>query len=104
LSALVRTVERVKRQLNPALEIQGVVMTMVDRRNNLSLLVERDVREHFGERVYEATIPRNVRLSEAPSHGKPALLYDFHCAGAQAYVQLARELLERERKRETVRA
>lgn len=98
LSHLVRTVERVKRQLNPALELQGVVLTMVDRRNNLSVLVERDVREHFGARVYETVIPRNIRLSEAPSHGKPALIYDFHCAGSQAYVHLAREMLERERR------
>ena len=97
LTALLRTIERVKRQLNAGLDLQGVVLTMVDRRNNLSVLVERDVREHFGGQVYETVIPRNIRLSEAPSHGKPALLYDFHCAGAQAYVQLARELLERER-------
>jgi chromosome partitioning protein len=98
LTALMRTVERVKRQLNPALEIQGLVLTMADRRNNLSVLVDRDVRAHFGDKVYGTSIPRNVRLSEAPSHGKPALLYDFHSAGAQAYVQLAREILARERE------
>ncbi len=103
LTQLIRTVERVTRQLNPGLEIQGVVLTMVDRRNNLSVLVERDVRAHFGDKVYDAAIPRNVRLSEAPSHGKPVLLYDFHCAGAQAYVQLARELLEREKRRKDAR-
>jgi chromosome partitioning protein len=100
VTALTRTVERIKRALNPALEIQGVVLTMADRRNNLSVLVESDVRAHFGAAVYETVIPRNVRLSEAPSHGKPALLYDFHSAGAQAYVHLARELLARERQRE----
>jgi chromosome partitioning protein len=97
LTALMRTVERITRQLNPSLSIQGVVLTMADRRNNLSVLVDRDVRAHFGASVYATVIPRNVRLSEAPSHGKPALLYDFHSAGAQAYVHLARELLARER-------
>jgi len=100
VTALTRTVERIKRALNPALTIQGVVLTMADRRNNLSVLVEGDVRAHFGAAVYETVIPRNVRLSEAPSHGKPVLLYDFHSAGAQAYVHLARELLARERQRE----
>jgi chromosome partitioning protein len=98
VSSLTRTVERVKRSLNPLLGIQGVVLTMADKRNNLSIMVEKDVRAHFGELVYQTVIPRNVRLSEAPSHGKPALLYDFHSAGAQAYVQLAREVLARERK------
>jgi chromosome partitioning protein len=102
LTALTRTVDRIRRALNPRLEIQGVVLTMADRRNNLSVLVDRDVRAHFGDAVYETVIPRNVRLSEAPSHGKPALLYDFHSAGAQAYVHLARELLARERRREAV--
>ncbi len=100
VTALTRTVDRIKRALNPALAIQGVVLTMADKRNNLSVLVEGDVRAHFGDAVYETVIPRNVRLSEAPSHGKPALLYDFHSAGAQAYVHLARELLARERRRE----
>jgi chromosome partitioning protein len=98
VTSLTRTVERVKRSLNPALSIQGVVLTMADKRNNLSVMVEKDVRAHFGEIVYQTVIPRNVRLSEAPSHGKPALLYDFHSAGAQAYVQLAREVLARERR------
>jgi len=100
VTALTRTVERIKRGLNPGLAIQGVVLTMADRRNNLSVLVEGDVRAHFGAAVYETVIPRNVRLSEAPSHGKPVLLYDFHSAGAQAYIHLARELLARERQRE----
>ena len=97
LSHLIRTIERVKRNLNPALEIQGVVLTMFDRRNNLSDLVAADVRGHFGDKVYETVIPRNVRVSEAPSHGKPVLLYDFRCPGAQAYIHLASEVLRRER-------
>ena len=97
LSHLVKTIERVKAKLNPTLEIQGVVLTMFDRRNNLSDLVAADVRGHFGTKVYETVIPRNVRISEAPSHGKPVLLYDFRCPGAQAYVHLAGEVLRRER-------
>jgi chromosome partitioning protein len=101
LSHLVRTIERVKRHLNPTLEIQGVVLTMFDKRNNLSDLVAADVRDHFGDKVYETVIPRNVRISEAPSHGKPVLLYDFRCPGAQAYVHLAGEVLRRERLRLT---
>jgi chromosome partitioning protein len=96
LSYLVRTIERVKRSLNPALEIQGVVLTMFDKRNNLCDLVAADVRGHFGTKVYETVIPRNVRVSEAPSHGKPVLLYDFRCSGAQAYIHLASEVLRRE--------
>jgi chromosome partitioning protein len=99
LSHLVRTIERVRRHLNPALEIQGVVLTMFDKRNNLSDLVAADVRDHFGDKVYETVIPRNVRVSEAPSHGKPVLLYDLRCPGAQAYVHLAGEVLRRERSR-----
>jgi chromosome partitioning protein len=98
LSHLLRTVERVKRSFNPRLEIQGIVLTMVDRRNNLSDMVARDVRAHLGSKVYETVIPRNVRVSEAPSHGKPVLLYDLRCAGAQAYIHLAGEILKREQK------
>ena len=96
LSHLVRTVERVKKSLNPGLEIQGVVLTMFDKRNNLSDLVAADVRGHFGDKVYDTVIPRNVRISEAPSHGKPVLIYDFRSAGAQAYIHLASEVLRRE--------
>ncbi len=96
LSHLVRTVERVKRAFNPELEIQGVVLTMFDKRNNLSDLVAADVRGHFGAKVYNTVIPRNVRVSEAPSHGKPVLLYDVRCPGAQAYIHLASEVLRRE--------
>ena len=97
LSHLMHTIERVKNSLNPGLEIQGVVLTMFDKRNNLSDMVAADVRQHFGSKVYETVIPRNVRISEAPSHGKPVLLYDFLCPGAQAYVHLAGEVLRRER-------
>ncbi len=99
LSQLMRTVELVRGSLNPRLEIQGVVLTMYDGRNNLSDQVALDVREHFGEKVYKTVIPRNVRVSEAPSYGKPALLYDHRCAGSQAYMHLASEVLQRERAR-----
>jgi len=95
LSQLLKTVELVKQNLNSNLEIEGVVLTMYDRRNNLCDMVAADVRRHFGEKVFDTVIPRNVRLSEAPSHGKPALLYDLRCAGSQAYIQLAGELLRR---------
>lgn len=96
LSHLVRTIDRVKKNLNPNLEIQGVVLTMFDRRSNLCDSVANDVRDYFGAKVYHTTIPRNVRISEAPSYGKPALLYDWKCAGSQAYIHLATELLQRE--------
>ena len=98
ISHLVRTIERVRKTLNPALEIQGIVLTMFDKRNNLSGMVASDVRGYFGAKVYETVIPRNVRVSEAPSHGKPALVYDMTCAGAQAYLHLAGEVLRRERQ------
>jgi chromosome partitioning protein len=97
LSQLVRTIDRVKAQFNPRLEIQGVVLTMYDKRNNLSAQVAADVREFFGGKVYTTIIPRNVRVSEAPSHGLPAIVYDMGCPGSQAYIQLAKELLKRER-------
>jgi len=96
LSHLMRTIDRVKRGLNPNLSLQGVVLTMFDRRNNLCEMVAADVRGYLGDRVYKTMIPRNVRVSEAPSHGKPVLLYDLRCAGSQAYVRLAREILQRE--------
>ena len=99
LSQLTRTVDRVRASLNPALEIQGVVLTMFDRRNNLSAQVAADVRAHFGDTVYDTVIPRNVRVSEAPSHGKPVLLYDYRCAGSRAYMDLVAELLRRDRER-----
>lgn len=98
VSHLVKTIDRVKKAFNPGLEIQGIVLTMFDRRNNLSGLVENDVRGYFGAKVFKTVIPRNVRVSEAPSHGKPVLLYDFRSTGAQAYVHLAGEVLRRDRE------
>jgi chromosome partitioning protein len=100
LSQLMRTVELVRGSLNPNLELQGVVLTMFDRRNSLSEQVATDVRSHFGDKVYETVIPRNVRVSEAPSFGKPVLIYDLKCAGSQAYLKLAREVVHRERARQ----
>ena len=97
LSQLLKTVEEVKRSLNPNLSIHGVVLTMYDARNNLSDQVVADVRQFMGEKVYETVIPRNVRVSEAPSYGKPVLLYDFKCVGSQAYLKLASEIVQRER-------
>ena len=99
LSQLMRTIDLVRGSLNPKLEIQGIVLTMYDRRNSLSEQVAGDVRGHFGETVYQTVIPRNVRVSEAPSFGKPVLVYDLKCAGSQAYLKLAREVVLRERKR-----
>lgn len=97
LSLLIKTIERVKSTLNPKLEIQGVVLTMFDKRNNLSDQVAQDVRDYLGDKVYQTVIPRNVRVSEAPSHGKPALIYDHKCAGSQAYIKLASEVIKREK-------
>lgn len=97
LSLLIKTIERVRNTLNPELEIQGVVLTMFDKRNNLSDQVAQDVRGYLGEKVYKTVIPRNVKVSEAPSHGKPALIYDHRCAGSQAYIKLASEVIRRER-------
>ncbi len=97
LSQLLRTVERVRYHLNPTLEMLGVVLTMYDQRNNLSEQVAADVRSFLGEKVYDTVIPRNIRVSEAPSHGKPVLVYDLNCAGSRAYLHLASEVLRRER-------
>lgn len=96
ISHLVRTIKRVRKSFNPRLEIQGIVLTMYDRRNNLSTQVACDVREFFGDKVYTTMIPRNVKISEAPSHGKPVLVYDMQCAGSKAYLNLASEVLKRE--------
>jgi len=98
VSHLVRTVERIRKSLNPQLEIQGVVLTMFDKRNRLSGLVAEDVRGYFGEKVYNTVIPRNVRVSEAPSYGKPVLVYDLKCVGSEAYLRLATEIIQRERE------
>lgn len=99
LSQIMRTIDTVRERINPNIELQGVVLTMHDKRNNLTNQVEADVRAHLQDKVYRTVIPRNVRISEAPSHGKPALLYDLKCAGSQAYVQLASEVIQRERTR-----
>ncbi len=99
LTQLMKTIDMVRQSLNPTLEIQGLVLTMYDRRNALSGQVAADVRAHFGDKVYEAVIPRNVRVSEAPSFGKPVLIYDLKCTGSQAYLRLAKEVVGRERRR-----
>jgi chromosome partitioning protein len=99
ISQITRTIERVRRALNPRLALEGIVLTMVDRRNNLSELVASDVRSFFKDKVFETVIPRNVRVSEAPSHGLPVMLYDFRSPGAQAHLRLAAEFLKRERAR-----
>ena len=96
LSQILSTVERVRGGLNPQLMIHGIVLTMFDGRNKLAGQVVDDVRAHMGDKVYKTVIPRNVRVSEAPSHGKPALLYDLKCAGSQAYLRLASEIIQRE--------
>lgn len=95
LSQIVRTITLIQKGLNPALQIEGILLTMFDGRNNLSKQVEEEVRMHFGDRVFRTVIPRNVRLSEAPSHGKPIILYDITSRGAVAYLELAKELLQR---------
>ena len=97
VSQLVNTIDRVKAAFNPGLDIQGIVLTMHDRRNNLSDQVADDVRQHFGDKVYKTVIPRNVRVSEAPSHGRPVLIYDLNCPGSKAYLNLASEVINRER-------
>lgn len=98
LSHLVKTIERVTQSFNQKLELMGVVLTMYDKRNNLANQVADNVRSFFGDKVYETAIPRNVRISEAPSFGLPAIVYDMHCPGSQAYIQLAKEILKREQK------
>jgi chromosome partitioning protein len=98
LSQLLSTVEKVKQTLNDELSIHGIVLTMYDPRNNLATQVAADVRGFMGDKVYETIIPRNVRISEAPSYGKPVLLYDLKCAGSQAYLRLASEVIQRERQ------
>lgn len=96
LAQLLRSVELVKKNLNPSLRVQGIVLTMFDSRNNLSEMVVSDVKEHFGKQVYKTIIPRNVRISEAPSFGQPVLMYDINCAGSKAYTSLAAEILQQE--------
>ena len=96
MSSLVNTIKLIKESFNPKLNVEGILLTMVDKRNTLSSLVEKDVREHFGEIVYKTTIPRNVKISEAPSHGKPAIIYDVNCSGSMAYIGLAREIMNKQ--------
>ena len=98
LSHLVKTIERVRNHYNETLDIHGVVLTMYDQRNNLSGMVANDVRNYFGDKVYKTVIPRNVRVSEAPSYGLPAIIYDMRCPGAKAYIHLASEVLKREKQ------
>ena len=98
LSHLINTIERVKSSFNPDLELSGIVLTMFDKRNNLSNDVSENVRDHFGDKVFQTVIPRNVRISEAPSHGLPAIVYDMNCHGSKAYISLAKEMLKREKE------
>ena len=98
VSQVVQTIERVQKGFNPGLTLHGILLTMYDGRTNLSDMVVADVRSYFGDKVYETVIPRNVRVSEAPSHGKPVLLYDYRCSGSEAYINLAGEVLKRERE------
>jgi chromosome partitioning protein len=104
LSQLLKTVEQVKQNLNPDLTIHGIVLTMFDARNNLSGQVVADVREFMGPKVYDTVIPRNVRVSEAPSYGKPVLVYDLKCVGSEAYLRLATEIIQREKAYKELRA
>lgn len=98
LTDLIKNINAIKRNFNQNLRLQGIVLTMFSRQNNLSKLIEADVRKYFGDKVYETVIPRCVRIAEAPSYGKPILIYDFKCSGAQAYIQLAKEFLKREKE------
>lgn len=98
LSQLLETMNQVKAGVNPELHLHGIILTMYDARNNLATQVESDVRDYMGDQVYETVIPRNVRLSEAPSYGKPAILYDLKCSGSQAYLRLASEVIRKEKK------
>ncbi len=95
LSKLIKTIELVKKNLNINLKLNGIILTMYDKRNSLSSLIEKEAREYFDTNVYKFNVPRNVTLSEAPSHGLPAIIYDLKCSGSQAYIALAKEFLER---------
>ncbi|MBQ9236075.1 MAG: ParA family protein [Alphaproteobacteria bacterium] len=98
IAELIKNINVIKKNFNPKLMLHGVVLTMYDKRNNLTQMVENDVRDFFGKKVYDTVIPRNVKISEAPSHGKPVLLYDFKCSGSQAYIGLTKEVLKREKE------
>lgn len=97
LADLMKNINAVKRNFNSKLKLLGIILTMFSRQNNLSKMIEADVRKYFGDKVFDTVIPRNVRVAEAPSHGKPVLIYDFRSSGAQAYINLAREILEKEK-------
>ena len=97
LTSLMQTIQSIQRSFNQNLIIQGIVLTMFDKRNSLSSLIETDVRENLGKMVYSTTIPRNVRISEAPSHGKPVLIYDVNCPGSKAYIELAKEVIKQQK-------
>ena len=99
LSSLMKTIELIQQNYNKDLKIEGILLTMIDKRNSLSSLVEKDVRQHFGDQVYKTTIPRNIKISEAPSHGKPALVYDTQAAGSLAYIELAKEVILNQNKK-----
>ena len=101
ITQLIKTIERIKSNLNPELEIKGILLTMNDKRNKLSIEVEREARNYFKEKVYSSVIPRNVRLSEAPSHGVPVLVYDISCPGSKAYLSLVNEFMQQEKIVET---
>ena len=94
LTQLIKTIDRIKANLNPELKIRGILLTMYDRRNKLSSQVEKEARDYFNDKVYSTVIPRNVRLSEAPSHGMPCVVYDLNCQGSKAYLNLADEFLK----------
>ena len=98
LADLIKNINAIKRNFNPNLRLQGIILTMFSRQNNLSKMIEADVRKYFGDKVYNTVIPRCVRVAEAPSFGKPILVYDFKSTGAQAYIQLAKEFLQREKE------
>ena len=98
LADLIKNINAIKRNFNPSLRLQGIILTMFSRKNNLSKMIEADVRKYFGDKVYHTVIPRCVRIAEAPSFGKPILVYDFKSTGAQAYIQLAKEFLQREKE------
>ena len=96
LTYLMHTMQRIKASINRRIQIYGIVLTMYDKRNSLSIQVEKDVRKHFGTTVFKTVIPRNIKISEAPSHGKPVILYDVKCIGALAYMKLVKEFIEKE--------
>ena len=100
ITQLVKTIERIKEKLNPKLEIRGILLTMFDKRNKLSNQVDEEARKYFKDKVYKTVIPRNVRLSEAPSHGVPCLVYDKSCLGSRSYINLAKEFLSQENKKQ----